>query len=293
MLNTTRSPEAITIQGIGLTPVKVEESCVITFTSYLDDSEIYKIPCLVIPTITGSHPAKEMRTDYWKIPKDFTLADPSFMRPIGIDLLLGSEVFWKILQQRQYSQGDDLPVLTESRLGWIVTGSVNNSKDSSYSSGVHKSVVDMGTDVQQVTTTLHGWIRSIVVEKSKQGLTRMIGPLNEFFRYTSQHFLNPFPIILRAYDDIVKWYEEYRGPTMIGKAKRVLPMTNSKGVDSPCCHTPELAYKDYLTLNVIGRLWENYHRDLPEMHPELFVTETSASCTHRYHLYPSTQTQEQ
>ena len=59
----------------------------------------------------------------WRIPNNIQLADDNFNKPHDVDLLLGAEIFFDVLQDGKY-QCQGLPMLQNMRLGYIVSGTV-------------------------------------------------------------------------------------------------------------------------------------------------------------------------
>ncbi|XP_017887274.1 uncharacterized protein LOC108629231, partial [Ceratina calcarata] len=55
---------------------------------------------------------------------DIELADPDFDKPAEIDLLLGCDVFYKLITSGRINLCNDKIVLQSTKLGWIVTGEV-------------------------------------------------------------------------------------------------------------------------------------------------------------------------
>jgi hypothetical protein len=66
-------------------------------------------------------PTMKLDTSGWKLPKDIKLADDHFYEPGGIDLLLGAELFYEIMQSGRYTR-PNRPVLQETTLGWMLAG---------------------------------------------------------------------------------------------------------------------------------------------------------------------------
>lgn len=58
------------------------------------------------------------------------MADPQCDEPNGIDLLIGSELFWEILCQDQIKIIYNLLILHKTKLGWIVAGRINQMVES-------------------------------------------------------------------------------------------------------------------------------------------------------------------
>jgi hypothetical protein len=63
----------------------------------------------------------KLDTSGWKLPRDIKLADEHFNEPGSIDLLLGAELFYEIMQSGRYTRPNH-PVLQETTLGWTVAG---------------------------------------------------------------------------------------------------------------------------------------------------------------------------
>ena len=77
--------------------------------------------CAVLSDITGSTPASKLDVTNWKIPPNVKLADQNFNIPAEIDLLIGAELFYELLQSGRRTR-PGYPVLQETVLGWTVSG---------------------------------------------------------------------------------------------------------------------------------------------------------------------------
>ncbi|XP_025263729.1 LOW QUALITY PROTEIN: uncharacterized protein LOC105255169, partial [Camponotus floridanus] len=73
------------------------------------------------------------------LPKNISLADPIFQEPGSIDLLIGAELYWKILLGASRNRINGQPALQNTKLGWIVRGSPNDDEANSSSSCLHVS----------------------------------------------------------------------------------------------------------------------------------------------------------
>lgn len=56
----------------------------------------------------------------WKIPQNLKLADSRFNYSDSIDLLIGVELFWRLMSVGQISFGKGLSVAQKTQLGWII-----------------------------------------------------------------------------------------------------------------------------------------------------------------------------
>ncbi|XP_055622283.1 uncharacterized protein LOC129765871 [Toxorhynchites rutilus septentrionalis] len=81
----------------------------------------------VLPGITRELPAKALCTQAWNIPVNLVLADPTFHQPGPIDMILGMEVYYELIEEGLIRLGPDLPVLQKTVLGWVVSGKVGAS----------------------------------------------------------------------------------------------------------------------------------------------------------------------
>jgi len=79
--------------------------------------------CAVLPDITGTTPATKLDTSKWKLPTDIKLADETFNIPGDIDLLVGADLFYEILESGRRTR-PNFPVLQETVLGWTLSGKI-------------------------------------------------------------------------------------------------------------------------------------------------------------------------
>ncbi|KAH0815109.1 hypothetical protein GEV33_007682 [Tenebrio molitor] len=68
--------------------------------------------------------------DTYKIPSNIKLADPTFNKPGPIDLLLGNELFWKVLCVGKVQLGPAKRLIAQNtQLGWILGGCWDTNKE--------------------------------------------------------------------------------------------------------------------------------------------------------------------
>lgn len=97
------------------------EKTVVNLRSRYSDYRI-KVECIVTPVVTGQIPSSKIDVTDWYIPPGFQLADPYFNVPQDIDMLIGNELFFKIIKSSQYQLAENLPELRDTHLGWVFTG---------------------------------------------------------------------------------------------------------------------------------------------------------------------------
>lgn len=79
---------------------------------------------LVIDNITSNLPQISFDISQLNIPNNIILADPKFHLSQKIDLLLGAEIFFELLNNNQIKLGHNKPMLQGTKLGWILAGPV-------------------------------------------------------------------------------------------------------------------------------------------------------------------------
>ncbi|XP_026474282.1 uncharacterized protein LOC113377981 [Ctenocephalides felis] len=81
---------------------------------------------VVLKSITSNLPSADININDWNIPSHIKLADPHFYISSPIDMLIGAELFFDILQQGSIRLGSYHPILRNSKFGWIVSGNYNS-----------------------------------------------------------------------------------------------------------------------------------------------------------------------
>lgn len=77
---------------------------------------------LIVTTVTSNIPLARIDVSARRLPNGIYLADPTFHNPGKIDMLLGVELFFELLQPGHIKLDENYPKLRETRLGWVVTG---------------------------------------------------------------------------------------------------------------------------------------------------------------------------
>lgn len=111
------------VTGINSLTSNSTHSCNLTIESTYEYYS-FNITCLILPEITRRLPASYINSENIPIPAGLVLADPSFNIPSDIDILLGAELFWEVIQANHINLGKNLPKLCESKLGWLISGTV-------------------------------------------------------------------------------------------------------------------------------------------------------------------------
>lgn len=92
-----------------------------------DSTYSTSLSCFIVPNICKL-PTQVTNNHLFSIPNRFELADESFYQGGHIDMIIGAESFYQLLCVGQQCLGDDLPILQRTRLGWVVSGVITNTK---------------------------------------------------------------------------------------------------------------------------------------------------------------------
>ncbi|XP_055604089.1 uncharacterized protein LOC129752328 [Uranotaenia lowii] len=121
-LTMSRKRVDVAILGIGRTSTRVKQKVQAVVRSRVN-SYCKEMEFLVLPRITVDLPTTTVSTDEWSFPDGIELADPAFFESKVVDLVLGIESFFDFFETgKRISIGDQLPTLTESVFGWVVSG---------------------------------------------------------------------------------------------------------------------------------------------------------------------------
>lgn len=122
-LNSQKNPINVKVGGLGLSQTFISKSVNTTIKSRFNKFEKV-LEFLIVPQITCKLPSIPVNRNLLKIPQHFKLADPEFDKPADIDLLLGVELFYKLLRPERFTIPGQGAVLQKTHLGWIVAGNI-------------------------------------------------------------------------------------------------------------------------------------------------------------------------
>jgi hypothetical protein len=107
------------VSGLGQTVTHMKHQVSIQIQSRCNQFKV-DLSCPVIPEITGVIPSVSFDGTKLKIPKNLILADPSFLTPDKVDILIGADTFWNLITIGQIKLERNLPILQKTQLGWVV-----------------------------------------------------------------------------------------------------------------------------------------------------------------------------
>lgn len=127
-LNLEKSNVKLSVVGINESATRISHCTDVTIKSARSNYE-FKTRCLVIDKITGCIPQRTFERALMKIPYGIELADPQFNVSSEIDLLLGADMFYDLIETDKIVLGKGLPTLVNTKLGWILGGTFNKNEE--------------------------------------------------------------------------------------------------------------------------------------------------------------------
>lgn len=126
----SREKVDVSVLGIGHVATKAKQRLQVAIKSRVSLFS-RSLSFLVLPKVTVNLPTTSVHTTSWEFPEGIELADPSFFKASGVDLILGIQSFFSFFKTGQeISLGDGLPMLTETVFGWVVSGEVTETPSS-------------------------------------------------------------------------------------------------------------------------------------------------------------------
>lgn len=103
-----------------------------TIGSRHDSFSTYSVRAYGIQSIVGMLPQRQIPKGNWPHLDDLMLADPHYLKPSNIDMLLGGGIYSRILRYGvKRGESADGPIAQETTLGWIVSGPADKQSTAS------------------------------------------------------------------------------------------------------------------------------------------------------------------
>lgn len=126
------------INGVGNSPTHSSQTTTVNIAS-LNSNFSQDLTCVITEQISTNLPQYYVPLHNFKLPQDCILADPLFNVPKPIDLLIGGQLFYSLLQQGSIKLGNNKPTLVNTVFGWVVTGDIQLAMTSMFNEAVHSA----------------------------------------------------------------------------------------------------------------------------------------------------------
>lgn len=87
-------------------------------------SHSFQVTAFVIDKISNQIPSCRLPQDEFSHLNNLELADPEFQTPSQVDVLIGAELFWSLLEMEKRSGSPGQPLALKTALGWIIAGAM-------------------------------------------------------------------------------------------------------------------------------------------------------------------------
>uniref|UniRef100_A0A6P7H1W0 Uncharacterized protein LOC114345064 n=1 Tax=Diabrotica virgifera virgifera TaxID=50390 RepID=A0A6P7H1W0_DIAVI len=116
----------MSIYGLGISLTRSQKTVNIVINSSVN-SEKMRMSCGILSKITNPLPQFEIDSKKLCIPSHFVLADSQYYVTSDIHLLIGADYCYKLLVDGMHHMGENMPTLQNSRMGWIIAGTIPTS----------------------------------------------------------------------------------------------------------------------------------------------------------------------
>ena len=80
------------------------------------------INCVILPKVTDKIPQETIPLSSVRIPSNIILADEHFNESLDIDIIIGAEIFWRLICIGQIKIAKNQPTFQKTVFGWVVSG---------------------------------------------------------------------------------------------------------------------------------------------------------------------------
>jgi len=96
--------------------------CTFIMKPHFKSDSTYQVDALIMKQITSQLPSQSFSASSFTHLHDLQLADPQFHTSSSIDILLGSDIFWTLLENEKRCGFSNQPTAVKTTLGWLVAG---------------------------------------------------------------------------------------------------------------------------------------------------------------------------
>ncbi|UYV80224.1 hypothetical protein LAZ67_18002082 [Cordylochernes scorpioides] len=129
----------IAVGGLGDQLVESSLGEVLIRFSFHFDHQSFETTALVLTKLTNNIPSFTVKKINYSHMKGLILADPSYFKSREIDVILGSDIVFNLIQEGRRNGNENEPSAIHSKLGWLVYGPTSVSERQSFRNMAHFS----------------------------------------------------------------------------------------------------------------------------------------------------------
>ncbi|XP_053699167.1 uncharacterized protein LOC128746143 [Sabethes cyaneus] len=126
ILGLKQRPSNVVVAGVNNIKSHASSSCVVTVHSRYSNF-VADVSCLVTDKVTADLPSTSIDVGSLNLPTGVRLADPQFYQKGKIHMLLGNQLFLKLILPGEITLSANTPILRETQFGWVVGGTYDES----------------------------------------------------------------------------------------------------------------------------------------------------------------------
>ncbi|CAB3238247.1 unnamed protein product [Arctia plantaginis] len=130
LLNLTRRSVSGWVSGVGEGQTRIKHMVSLIVKSRHNPEVLVRVNAYVLRSLTTLLPSTSLCTPEWEDIKNLELADPGFMTPGKIDILLGAEVYSEILLDGLIKHPSSNLLVQNTILGWVISGRMSQEPTS-------------------------------------------------------------------------------------------------------------------------------------------------------------------
>ncbi|XP_025269128.1 uncharacterized protein LOC112639446 [Camponotus floridanus] len=112
-----------------------------------ENSETLEVSAHILPKLTNSIPSVSIDMHQWQHLIGLTLADPHFLQPLAVDMIIGADVYHQIIREGLKKGPIDSPIAQLTAFGWIISGPTSANRTSLLTNSYHASMDQQLFDV--------------------------------------------------------------------------------------------------------------------------------------------------
>ena len=131
-LHLSRRRAAVPLLGIGAQHAGTTQGIVsLSLRSHFISDFKCDVSAYILPNLTALLPSTSVQSSDWPHLDGLTLADPHYMTPGKIDLILGADIYGQLIEDDLIKGPPLSPIAQRTNLGWILSGPVTTIEASS------------------------------------------------------------------------------------------------------------------------------------------------------------------
>lgn len=107
---------------------------------HFDSSFQCSMSAHILPKLTSTIPSVSLKNHGWSHLDGIQLADPNYLIPGSIDIILGADVFGQIIQNGIRKGSNNAPMAQATKLGWIISGPTSSQSSPDGFQSFHVSI---------------------------------------------------------------------------------------------------------------------------------------------------------